>query len=100
MLDYVDQFFAMPFTQFIGVAGFLFYIASFALLQFRFIDGNGVLYSLLNILGAAFLLVSLMDAFNLASVLIQVSWIVIGLSGLMLRAVSAVSDAKLRSQEV
>ena len=65
-----------------GVLGFLAYMASFALLQARVVDGNGPVYALLNVIAAALVLVSLADAFNLASLLIQLSWIVIGLGGL------------------
>lgn len=85
MLELIDFIKNLPLSQIIGVCGFLFYIASFAALQFRIIDGNGVTYSVMNIVGAALLLISLMDAFNLASALIQVSWIVIGITGLCLR---------------
>ena len=85
MAELVFDIITLPASQLIGIAGFLCYLGSFAALQFRLIDGNGVLYSLLNILAAALLLISLMEAFNLASVLIQVSWIVIGLTGLGLR---------------
>lgn len=64
--------------QAIGVIGFLFYIGGFAALQFGMIDGNGVAFTSINILGASFVLLSLITAFNLASLLIQVSWIMIG----------------------
>jgi len=73
----------MSIFQIIGVAGFITYIVSFAALQARFIDGNGFTYSVLNILAAAFVLVSLTEAFNLASMLIQVSWITIGIVGIL-----------------
>ncbi len=72
----------MSIFQMIGVCGFVLYIASFAALQFRILDGNGFRYVVLNILAAIFVLISLVEAFNLASVLIQVSWIVIGIVGL------------------
>ncbi len=75
----------MSLFEFIGVAGFLSYIASFALLQLQVISGNGYLYPFLNVLGAGLVLISLMDAFNLASLLIQVSWIVIGIGGMSLK---------------
>jgi len=53
-----------------------------AALQARVLDGNGSLYCLLNILAASLVLVSLTEAFNLASILIQISWITIGLVGI------------------
>ena len=75
----------MSIFQIVGVFGFFVYIASFALLQLRMIDGNSNLYSLLNIVGASLVLLSLMEAFNLASMLIQVSWIFIGIAGIGMR---------------
>lgn len=68
--------------QVIGVAGFLSYMAGFAALQLGYLDGNGPLYALSNVVGAALVLISLTSAFNLASLLIQVSWIIIGCYGL------------------
>ena len=70
----------------IGIAGFLTYLAAFGALQMRLIDGNGMLYAIMNILAASFVLVSMIEAFNLASALISVSWIIIGLIGLIWRA--------------
>lgn len=78
-LDFQGMFRAL------GVCGFLLYIGSFAALQGRLLDGNGAVYTLLNIAGAALVLISLIHDFNLASALIQASWIVIGLSGLAFR---------------
>ncbi len=75
----------MTVFEAIGVAGFLSYISSFALLQLRLISGNGYLYPFLNVLGAAMVLVSLVESFNLASLLIQISWIVIGVGGMTLK---------------
>ena len=69
----------------IGVLGFLFYIGGFAVLQLEFLDGRGIAYSVVNILAATLVLISLAGEFNLASAMIQASWITIGLSGLALR---------------
>lgn len=73
--------------QCIGVAGFIGYISGFAGLQFGLIDGNSRVYCLISIASASLVLIGLMEHFNLASALIQVSWIVIGVSGLVLRSV-------------
>ena len=66
----------------LGVAG---YIGSFMAVQFDLMRGDSCSFSLLNILSAAFVLISLTEHFNLASALIQISWIVIGVSGLLFR---------------
>lgn len=68
-----------------GLVGFGAYGAGFALVQMDKVDGNGTLYSLINIAAAALVLVSLYQDFNLASALIQVTWISLGLIGLLLR---------------
>ena len=68
--------------QMVGIAGFLSYMAGFAALQLGLLDGNGPLYALTNVIGAVLVLVSLASAFNLASLLIQISWIVIGCYGI------------------
>lgn len=73
----------------IGVAGFVCYIAAFGSVQFGWLDGNSTAYSLANVLAAGLVAVSLIKDFNLASALIQGSWILIGLTGLTLRAFKA-----------
>ncbi len=67
----------------VGVAGFVVYIFSFKLVQAEKLDGNGVAYALMNVVAASFVLVSLASAFNLASFLIQISFISIGLYGVV-----------------
>lgn len=71
--------------KWLGVAGFVVYMASFAALQFDLIDGHGLIYPLCNVAAAALVLVSLTAEWNLASALIQVSWITIGTIGVTLR---------------
>ena len=68
--------------QLIGIAGFMSYMAGFAALQSGFMNGNGPAYALTNVVGASLVLISLASTFNLASLLIQLSWIVIGCYGL------------------
>lgn len=73
------------FYQLIGVCGFFAYMIGFAGLQLGWLDGNGCAYCVSNIIGACLVLVSLSHAFNLASAMIQVAWIVLGLIGLYRR---------------
>lgn len=68
--------------QLIGVAGFLVYIVAFGLVQIGRLDGNGAHYSFYNVLAASLVATSLIAEFNLASALIQCSWILIGLIGI------------------
>ncbi len=69
----------------VGVAGFVCYIAAFGAVQLGLMDGNRLSYTLLNLLAACLVGISLIAEFNLASALIQGSWIVISLIGLTLR---------------
>lgn len=69
----------------IGVLGFFAYITAFGAVQLGWMDGNSNAYTLLNVLAASLVAISLLREFNLASALIQGSWIIIGLVGLGLR---------------
>ena len=72
-----------------GVAGFVFYMLSYGLLQIGRISGQGYCYPLMNMAAASLVLISLTHQFNLASVLIQLSWIVISLIGLCRLSIAA-----------
>ena len=71
----------------IGCFGFVIYLGSFGSVQLGWLDGNGMLYCALNVCAASLVLMSLSGAFNMASALIQVSWIAIGLYGLATRII-------------
>lgn len=75
----------LTLTQIFGLIGFVGYMAGFASQQLSIIDGDGKAYSVINIVSATLVLISLTEQFNLASALIQVSWIAIGSIGLLLR---------------
>jgi hypothetical protein len=85
MSDFTEYFSNLGPLELIGVAGFLVYMLSFACVQLNAMDGNGVLYSLSNVLAASLVAISLIAEFNLSSALIQGSWIIFGLCGVMLR---------------
>ena len=72
-----------PVFQLIGIAGFIFYMLSYGLLQLGKISGQGYVYVLLNMAAASLVLISLVEQFNLASVLIQLAWIAISIIGLL-----------------
>ena len=78
-IDYIDSI--GPF-HLLGVVGSIIYILSFACVQIGKMDGNGNYYSICNVLAAFLVVLSLSVEFNLASALIQYSWIVIGIIGL------------------
>ena len=66
----------------IGIVGVGFYLGSYALLQFGILRGAGFTYTILNLIAACCVAISLFDAFNLSSLVIQMSWITISLIGL------------------
>ena len=67
----------------IGLMGFALYMASYFLLQIGRIDGNGLVYCVLNLAAASFVLVSLTQHYNFPSLLIQMSWIAISAVGVV-----------------
>jgi hypothetical protein len=69
----------------IGVIGFGLYVLNYTLLTLRCLSGHDVVYFILNLLAAAFVLVGLVTSFNLASALIQIFWVAMLLVGIGLR---------------
>ena len=82
-LDFLRQYPNVLDT--IGVVGFVTYIVGFKLVQMGHLCGNGIGFAAINVIAACLVLVSLIGAFNLASFLIQVSYIAIGLYGIAWR---------------
>jgi hypothetical protein len=66
----------------IGMLGTLLVVLAFFLLQLERADPKGFAYNLLNLLGAIFLLFSLVFNFNLASFVIELFWIAASLIGM------------------
>lgn len=65
-----------------GFTGVAFYLAAYGALQFGVLRGSSATYTVMNMCAAGFVLVSLVEAFNLSSLLIQFSWITLSLIGL------------------
>ncbi|MEO9823223.1 MAG: hypothetical protein ABJF50_02270 [Paracoccaceae bacterium] len=83
--------------QLIGVVGFVVYVFAFGRVQFGWLDGNSATYSALNVLAASLVAISLFAEFNLSSALIQGSWIIIGLVGILKRRAGQ-ADTSVPSQ--
>jgi hypothetical protein len=66
----------------VGIVGVAMVLATYFLLQSERIDSKGFLYSFLNLLGALFIVFSLLYSWNLASFIIEFFWILISLYGL------------------
>jgi len=85
MFEFSNYFKTLGLFELSGVAGFICYVVAFGSVQLGKLDGNSIAYSLANILAASLVAISLIAEFNLASALIQSSWIMIGMTGLALR---------------
>jgi predicted membrane protein len=62
-----------------GLMGFGLYVLSYCLLTTHRLDSRTSTYFTINLVAAGLVLVSLIGAFNLASLLIQVFWIVVSI---------------------
>jgi len=80
---FLEVVFGERVLELLGVVGFIFYMLAYGLLQLGKLSGQCYSYTLLNMLAASLVLISLVHQFNLASALIQVSWIVISIVGLL-----------------
>ncbi len=67
----------------IGCLGTLVILVVYALLQAKKIDSDSLLFSFLNLVAAIMILISLYYAWNFAAVLMEISWGVISLYGLV-----------------
>lgn len=66
----------------VGLLGTLMILAAFFLLQARRLSGTGLPYQLLNLFGAAGVLVSLLGTFNLSVFLLEAAWILVSAYGI------------------
>lgn len=82
-MESVDYLQSLETLQITGVLGFITYLLAFGAVQCGWMDGNGLGYTLGNMLAAALVGVSLLAEFNLSSALIQSSYLIIGLVGIM-----------------
>jgi hypothetical protein len=72
----------MHWSDLVGMAGVGCVLVAYFLLQSGRMPATAPAYSWLNIAGSSAILVSLTQAFNLSSFVIQVAWIAISLWGL------------------
>ncbi|MEM6387663.1 MAG: hypothetical protein AAF718_15655 [Pseudomonadota bacterium] len=69
----------------VGVFGFSVYVATYALVSVRVLSGDSLAFFAGNTVAATLVLMSNFGEFNLASVLIQIFFIAIGLCAMILR---------------
>jgi hypothetical protein len=66
----------------VGNIGVLILMVTYLLLQLNRIRSDELMYSLLNAVGASFIVVSLLVDFNLSALLIEVFWVLISFVGI------------------
>jgi len=67
----------------IGNLGVILIVGSYLLLQINRITSTSLSYSIMNLLGASFVLLSLIQNFNLSAFIIELFWIGISLIGIV-----------------
>lgn len=73
----------MLWTDVVGVAGVLVVLAAYAAAALGRLDVKGALSLFANFFGASLILLSLVVDFNLSAVLMEGSWAVVSLAGLV-----------------
>ena len=66
----------------LGTLGVAIIILTYVLLQIERVRSDQLIYSLMNAIGAALILISLYFDFNLPSVVVEVFWLLISLFGI------------------
>ena len=67
----------------LGNIGVFLIILTYLLLQLRRITSESLLYSVLNAVGAALIIVSLLFDFNLSAFIVEAFWVIISLVGIV-----------------
>ncbi len=82
--------------DYVGTTGVVLILVAYFLLQTERLSSTTLLYSLLNLIGAAFIAISLLFDFNLSAFIIELFWIAISIYGIM-KYVSAKRNASERT---
>ncbi|TZF89820.1 CBU_0592 family membrane protein [Cognatilysobacter lacus] len=78
-----DPVIALQWYDVVGLGGTLAILAAYFLLQTRRLSGTGLTYQVLNLLGAAGILVSLIGKFNLSVFLLELAWVAVSGYGIL-----------------
>jgi len=73
----------IEFHDVIGFLGAIAILIAYFLLQAKKMSSDGLIYSLLNLVGAVLILFSLANAWNLTAVFIEIIWCGISLLGIL-----------------
>ncbi|MFC5740897.1 CBU_0592 family membrane protein [Dyella tabacisoli] len=83
-----------------GYIGVVLVLLAFLLLQARKLHGNGLIYQLMNVLGALGVMISLLaGTFNTPAFVMQVAWLLIGIYGIV-RGVKVRREAREAGHKV
>jgi hypothetical protein len=66
----------------IGNIGVVLLVTTYLMLQLNKLSSDGLAYSVLNAVGAALIVISLLVDFNLSALVIEVFWVLISLLGI------------------
>lgn len=66
----------------IGILGVIVIIFAYVLLQLEKIDAKDLIFSILNTLGAFLIIISLLYDWNLASFIMELTWMIVSLYGI------------------
>jgi hypothetical protein len=84
MFDFIARL--PPFVvNVISVIGFSLYVMNYCLLTFHRLTSHSKLYFVINLMAASMVLIGLTHSFNLAAALIQLFWIVISTTAIIVR---------------
>lgn len=73
----------MSLTDLIGILGVIVIIIAYILLQLEKMDAKDLGFSVLNTLGALFIIISLLYDWNLASFIMESTWMIVSLYGIL-----------------
>jgi hypothetical protein len=76
------EYFGFSTLEIAGLVGVALYICGYGALQIGFLRSDGYLYTVVNGFAAGFVLLSLMQDFNLSSAIIQTTWIALSIIGI------------------
>lgn len=78
-----DAVVSLQWYDIVGLGGTLAILAGYFLLQTRRVAGTDLAYQLLNLVGAAGILVSLLGKFNLSVFLLELAWVAVSGYGIV-----------------
>jgi hypothetical protein len=72
----------LQWYDWIGMLGTLMVLAAFFLLQAGRLSGTGIVYQMLNLLGAGGVMVSLLGQFNVSVFFLELAWMLVSAYGI------------------